>query len=615
MAVLLVAQRDPSALVRREAAKAFAARGGASSAGALGPLLSDSDSEVVRVAAAGLAAIPNDPRAREVLLAAYAGAAPEGRAVIAAALARIGTSLRQAVEIEARTLWGRNIAALESGRGEVRAGAAEEIGASARTDAVQRLLPLVDPNRQPDAALLVAAARGLGEAGDGAARPHLEALLTERAEVAEAAVAALGRLGDPGAVDALAAAASGGSARFASAAVEALSALPQATNVGVALCELAVQTIDPAVAARAAHQARLREAECPPKLFVGRLGRGQDAAALAALSELGPSGDAAKMAGERVLALLEGGRLDVALRPAAARTLGRLGWTGAGAAILKRAGALHQRIADARLRPLPETSPPERIGRLASADIEELGALLAAAGRLRAEGAPALLAPLAADPSPLIRAGALEGLAFAAPEDALAPLSPGLADPDPGVRMAAASGMSRLGVRAVAPLAEAAKLARTGEPQWRIELATALGDTGAAEAIPALAGLLNGPSAPAAAAAISRIGSPAGARPLLDLVAGASATARVEAIDALAQLAAPEAGPAVAVPEAGPVITAQLTSDRAEVRAAAARALGRLRYEGASERLEALRSDYYGRVRRAAVEALAKLPSGAQGRR
>ena len=58
-------------------------------------------------------------------------------------------------------------------------------------------------------------------------------------------------------------------------------------------------------------------------------------------------------------------------------------------------------------------------------------------------------------------------------------------------------------------------------------------------------------------------------------------------------------------------IAALLTDDRPEVRATAARALGRLGYEPASPRLESLRSDYYGRVRRAAVEALAKLPAGA----
>jgi HEAT repeat protein len=60
-------------------------------------------------------------------------------------------------------------------------------------------------------------------------------------------------------------------------------------------------------------------------------------------------------------------------------------------------------------------------------------------------------------------------------------------------------------------------------------------------------------------------------------------------------------------------VARELTSDRAEVRAAAARAVGKLRYAPASERLSALRSDYDGQVRRAAVEALAKLPGGPAG--
>jgi HEAT repeat protein len=41
--------------------------------------------------------------------------------------------------------------------------------------------------------------------------------------------------------------------------------------------------------------------------------------------------------------------------------------------------------------------------------------------------------------------------------------------------------------------------------------------------------------------------------------------------------------------------------------------LGRLRYEPASAGLEALKSDYVGRVRRAAIEALARLPSRRPG--
>jgi HEAT repeat protein len=78
-------------------------------------------------------------------------------------------------------------------------------------------------------------------------------------------------------------------------------------------------------------------------------------------------------------------------------------------------------------------------------------------------------------------------------------------------------------------------------------------------------------------------------------------TGRLELVEALAQIGGGSAASALA---------RELTSDRPQVRAAAARALAVIRYEPASGRLEALRSDYYGQVRRAAVEALAKLPTG-----
>ncbi|WP_242394454.1 HEAT repeat domain-containing protein, partial [Anaeromyxobacter oryzisoli] len=94
---------------------------------------------------------------------------------------------------------------------------------------------------------------------------------------------------------------------------------------------------------------------------------------------------------------------------------------------------------------------------------------------------------------------------------------------------------------------------------------------------------------------------PAGRDALVALLGAPGGAGHVEAIEALAQLAGPDAGHAIA---------AQLTSDRPEVRAAAARALGRIRHEEAAARLEALRSDYAARVRRAAIEALSKLPGG-----
>jgi HEAT repeat protein len=592
LAVLLVAQRDPSSLVRRATAEAFEGQKGPRAADALGALLRDPDPEVAAVAARGLGALPDEPRAREHLVAAYAHASPVARAAIADALDRIGTSLSEAVEREARTLWERNVAMLAPGGGPGRAGAAEELGASARADAVARLLPLVDPNRNADPVLVAAASRGLAAAGDWSARPHLEALLAEpQAEVAESAAAALGALGDPGAADALASAATNGPARLARVAVDALAALPAATEVGLALCELAARSPEPAVAATAARHARARDAECPERAVVARLARGEEAAGLAALAELGLEGDSAQAASDRVAALLDGRGLVPALRPAAARTLGRLGTPKAGPAAIARATAVRARLDAARAAGRGDDAA-------ARAEAAELGALLAAAGMLRSPGADALLPALVGDPSSLVRAGAIEGLGWLASGAGLEPVVAALGDADPGVRTAAIAAAPRFGARAVPALSGAVRQG-AGDPETLSALARALGDTGAAEAVPALAALLSGPAARDAAAALGRIAHPSGAPALVEALRRPDAPP--EAIEALSLLAVPDAGPAIA---------ALLTSDRAELRVGAARALGKLRHEPASARLEALRSDYDGRVRRAAIEAIAKLPAG-----
>ncbi|HEX9401040.1 MAG TPA: HEAT repeat domain-containing protein [Anaeromyxobacter sp.] len=605
LAVLLVAQRDGSPLVRAAAAERFAARGGPAAADALGKLLRDPASDVAAVAARGLAGMPAEPRARQHLLVAYADATPGARAAIADALDQIGVSLREAVEAEARILWERDVAALDAGRGSARAGAAEEIGASGRADAVQKLLPLVDPARTPDRALAAAAARGLGESGDWSARPFLEALVAEDdAGLAEAAAGALGRLGDPRAADALAAAGTAETARIAAAATEALAALPEAPEVGVALCELAIRAADPQVAARAAREARRRDAECPERPILAKLGRPGAEAALAALAELRLGGAAAQAASDRIIPALERAP-EADVRAAAARALAVLGAATAGAAVDRRMQVVVARLAERRARWIAAVpaagAPPEWIDPVTPDDAREAGALLAATGRLARPGAEPLLLAHARDPRPEVRAGALEGLAAAKGGAALEAVAAALADAEPAVRGAAAEGLARAGARGTPALVAAAQEAGGASPEWRVTLARALGDTGSAEAIPALVGLLDGPSAAAAAASLARIGAPAAAAPLAAYLARPEAPARPEVVEALAQLAAREAGPSIA---------ALLTDDRPDVRAAAARALGRIRHEAASARLESLRSDYYGRVRRAAVEALAKFPSG-----
>jgi HEAT repeat protein len=637
LSTLVLAQADPSPVVRRAAAESYAARGGAGAVEGLGKLLLDPAPEVAAAAAQGLSSLPPDEKAKEALLVAYGRAGPPARRAIADALEKLGVSLREAVELEARALWERNVAALDE-KGPARPGAAEEVGASARADAVQRLLPLVDPAKNPDPALAAAAARALGEAGDWAARRHLEALLAEDdAQVVEAAAGALGRLGDPGAAAALARAAAEGPSRSTLAAVDALAELPAATEVGDALCALALRTSEPAVAARAARSAAAREADCPRRPFFAKLGRAGTEAALAALGELGLFGAEAQSAAVQVLPYLEPGRGDAASRTEATRFLGRTGSAAAAAAVQKRAEALSARLAAARARwipgrlpdapaagfdaapearvevvvarapspkPAPDGAPasPEWVDAVAVPEAAELAALLVAAGRLRAGGAEPLLVAHLRDPLPAVRAAAVEGLAQLGTPSALEAVLPALGDPSLRVRVAAADGLGRHGGRVVPQLAAAAAAATNAEPAWREALARALGDTGSAEAVPALAAFLEGPDAAAAAFALARLASPAGAAPLVAYLERDGARALAPAIDALAQLAAREASPAIAM---------HLTHDLPDVRAAAARALGRLRHEAASPRLEALRSDYYGRVRRAAIEALAKLPAGA----
>jgi HEAT repeat protein len=642
LGALLVAGRDPSPRVRLAVAEILGRLSGPRAAEALGALLADTDGAVAIAAAEALAAMPAEPRAREALLAGYARATPPAREAIADSLDRIGTSLREAVELEARQLWDRNAAAAQGSDPAARAGAVEELGASGRAEAVVYLLPLVDPARGLDPPLAAAAARGLGQAGDWSVRPRLEALLEQPdGEAAEAAAQALGTLGDPAASDALAAAAGAGAARLAAAATEALARLPQAPDVRVALCDVAARTPDPGVAARAAREARLREADCPERTLLGRLGRGSDAAALAAIAEIGFTGLRAEAAAQRIVSLLEGGRVEPAARPAAWRALGRLRWAGAIPALSRRAEELAGRLAAARATWLagglpggpapgfggadaaarlaavvgrdPEAlvvatpgapAAAEWIDRVSPAEAGELGALAAALGALRVEASRARLLGLARDPHPAVRAGAVEGLAALGGEGTLEAVAAALDDPDPGVRMAALASLPRHGARAVPALARAA--ASPDGEDWQAAVAGALATTDAAEAAPALAALLDGPAAAEAARGLGRLGVASSAAALARILEGPSEAARLDAIEALAGIPTGEGAEAIA---------RHLTGDRPEVRAAAARALGRLRHEPASARLEALRSDYYGIVRRAAVDALAKLPAGsARGR-
>lgn len=646
---LLVAQQDPSPLVRKAAAGAFTSRGGVRAVEALGAMLDDPDPEVVAAAARGLGAVPQgsgrqgeelQKQARRRLAAAYGRAGPQGRTEIAAALAAIGGSLREAVEAEARQLWERNQRALQSGSPAQRCGAAEELGQSGRAEAVPRLLALASPTARPD--LAAAAARGLGATGDSQAREALVSLLdAAQASVAEAAAGALADLGDPAAAGPLARVGTQAPSRLAAVAVEALSELPQAPDVNVALCEIAVRSADPAVAERAAVQARARHASCPDRPLVARLARrGPDAvAALAALGALGLPAAQLAPAGERAAALLLAP--DAATRTAAARAVGLSGYAAAVPGLQRRAQALQQRLSEAREKwvagpwpaagpgfdggaptaeailsraaaPAPTASPPsgplppEWAEDLETGEAGELAAVAVALARLRADGAGPLASALAADPDETLRAAGVEALGLLGGEPGRKSATAALGDPSPRVRLAAATALAHSGAQAVPALAAALTRASPSDDEFREAAARSLAETGSPEAVAPLAALLDGPQAAAAAAALGRLSVREGAPPLLRLLEAPGGPGRAEAIDALAQLLGAEAGGA---------LSGELTSDQPEVRATAARALGRIRFEGAASRLEALRSDYYGEVRRAAVEALARLPAGRPGRR
>lgn len=595
------AREDVSPDVRRATAEAYGRRGGEQGLDGLAVLVVDPDPRVVVAAARVLARLAppgGSTDAREVaalqagasraLVAGYGHADAAGRAEIAASLQSLGTSLREAVEAEARLLWDRNARTLAANGTGDRAGAAEELGRSGRAEAARMLEPLVRQEAK-DPRLARAAVRGLGHCSGREVREDLvNALVHGSAEMAEAAADALAASSDPAAAEPLSRVGASGRGRAAAAAAAALEALPAAPEVSAGICEVAVRSPVPEVAERAARAAHAQGADCPERVLTPRIQRrGPDAAAaLAALGALQLPPDRLESVASRAVPLLAPA-VDRSLRVAAIRALGRAGYARAAAPLLDRARALSDRLG---------RSPREDVA-VGDGEAEELAAVVVAMAGLRLADAPVLAARLAASFDPRLRAAAAEALGLVEGDAPLQPLARLLQDGDANVQVAAAAALGRHGASAVPVLA--GEIASRQGPV-RAELARALGATGSPAAVAALAPLLAGPEAAVAAEALGRLGNPEAVEPLVVAAAAGPAPGRIAAIEALGAMGAADGAT---------VIAQQMTSDRPEVRVAATRAVGRLRHEGSAKRIEALRADYYVEVRRAANEALARLPA------
>ncbi len=261
--------------------------------------------------------------------------------------------------------------------------------------------------------------------------------------------------------------------------------------MGATLCEVALRSVAPQVAALAARSVRERDADCPARPLLARLGGPGTVAALAALAELRPP--EAEVA-PKVIPLLDPARNpEGEVRLAALRVVGGLKLPAAAAAVRERLVAQAARLAAARARWMSGSLPAETpLAGLEKGGEERLAAVVAraagrrlrrqrrrslpwprwspcpargaggagrgsggggaAAGRRR-RGAPR--PAFAADPDPAVRAGALTGLGALGGEASLAPATAAVGDAAPEVRQAAVSALRRLGPRGAAVLIQA----------------------------------------------------------------------------------------------------------------------------------------------------------------
>jgi HEAT repeat protein len=646
LALFTRAAKDMASIVRGEAASALGKSQDPRVVDLLGELLEDSDVDVQGQAAMALAQVKND-KAKAYLTLQYGRRGRQTRQVIVQALkqANVPGAMAEVVAAESKAIWERNLLALNEGALPERVGAAEELGKSGRPDAFNRLMPLV---RDSQVILAAAAVRGLGDLGDKRAVPAILPLLDESfPELRESAITALTRLQEPQAIPRLQAVAVEKSS-VSPLAIDALLAMPRQPQTDAALCAIALdaETSEAVPVARAMRE----RGGCPVDPIIERLSRPATAAGgLQVVIGLGP---AAKDLLPKVLPYITQG--DATLRALAVDAAAAIGdasaapvlqkafeqelaaaqalrqdWVtqklperygpgfdpsqpGSGrdnpksekhSSLMARVKALNAAKAREQGRPVvQQRAPAELFDDVDPVKLEPLAGLLRALGSVKAPGALELLKSFAGDSSVTVRTAALVGLTRLGPEgvalaknglfeaerELVKALAQALAEQGEAGRSALVELLPQINgeklvvldvlVRAGAPasaVGELQKVVSEGGPEV-VLAATLLGRLKAKEAMPTLVKALEEPSG-------------VGRRDLLTALGEIGDTTAAE------------------------VVVRDLYHDLPEIRAAAAGALTKMGTGAQADALDALKSDYYRRVREAAVSALAKTTTAAEG--
>ena len=629
------AAKDPVAIVRAEAITALGKSQDARVVDLLGEALGDQSDEVQAKAAMALAGIRSD-KARAYLTLHYTRHGRNTRLVIVQALksANVPGAMAGVVAAEAKSIWESNLKTLQDGSLPERVGAAEQLGRSGRPEAVNRLAPLI---KDSQVILAAAAVRGLGNAGDTRAVGPITSLLKENfPELREAACEALEQLKDPTALPALLEVALEKSPTSANA-TRAIIALPRTAETDKALCDVTIGGGGSEVgsAGREMH----RRNGCPLEPVIDKLKTASTIpATLMALAALGPS---AKEAVPKVLPLLN--HVDPQIRKLAVDALVELGEKTADPALIKvyeaevkaldaqrshwvpqqlplkygswfdpnapadprdpdaatrlkqndlfrKVRALNDAKAKEQGRLILEAHPPREIVDDATEEqLKVLAALVRAVGRLGADGAGAIADKYVDESSPSLRAAAFVSLAALGP-DGLKAAQPGLFDTEREVQGATAFAFAEAGEAGQMTLLStltqlSGDRSRLLEPFKTIVPAKSASST--------LMSLVKegGAEAGTAAQLLGEMGATDAIDALLKTLEDPTCVVRREVLTSLGKLKDRKAAP---------MVGKDLYSDSADVRAAAAEALATLGAGEHADALDALKGDYYRKVREAA---------------